>query len=346
MIEIERHIEILLLSNDCVIVPGFGGFMAHHVDAYYDEQESIFLPPQRTIGFNPQLVLNDSLLAQSYIEAYDISYPEAICRIMDDVRELKQRIENYGRYELHDLGIISINKYGKFEFQPCEAGILTPELYGFSSYNISSIEAASPIIAKETREMANENVESTESESDAYSILDIKNSDAEDTIRVTTLRNIVVACIAIIAFFVISSPINNGDVNFSKAHINTSMLQKIIPQDVTANSINGFCSPKSNFFTDNSKKNIVDTIKSNETAQIDAYYYTVVLCSKVTVKNAIHYVKQLHEMGLKEAEVLEKANITRVIFGRFKTETEAHTVASKLNNSKEFADCWITKVIN
>ena len=100
MIELERHIEILLLSNDCVIVPGFGGFMAHHVDARYDEQENLFLPPQRTIGFNPQLTLNDSLLAQSYIEAYDISYPEALRRIEDEVRELRQHIECNGSYEL------------------------------------------------------------------------------------------------------------------------------------------------------------------------------------------------------------------------------------------------------
>lgn len=39
---LERHIEILLLSNDCVIVPGFGGFMAHHVDARYDGRDSMF----------------------------------------------------------------------------------------------------------------------------------------------------------------------------------------------------------------------------------------------------------------------------------------------------------------
>ena len=39
MIELERHIEILLLSNDCVIVPNFGGFMAHHVDARYDDED-------------------------------------------------------------------------------------------------------------------------------------------------------------------------------------------------------------------------------------------------------------------------------------------------------------------
>lgn len=61
MIELDRHIEILLLSNDCVIVPDFGGFMAHHVDARYDEADGTFLPPLRTLGFNPQLKMNDSL---------------------------------------------------------------------------------------------------------------------------------------------------------------------------------------------------------------------------------------------------------------------------------------------
>ena len=67
MIELDRHIEILLLSNDCVILPNFGGFMAHHVEARHDDSDGAFLPPLRTIGFNPKLTLNDSLLAQSYV---------------------------------------------------------------------------------------------------------------------------------------------------------------------------------------------------------------------------------------------------------------------------------------
>ena len=100
VIELGRHIEILLLSNDCVIVPDLGGFMAHHIEAHYDDEERVFLPPQRTLGFNPQLKLNDSLLAQSYIEAYDISYPEALRRIEEEVSELKQSLSNEGYYEL------------------------------------------------------------------------------------------------------------------------------------------------------------------------------------------------------------------------------------------------------
>ena len=81
MIQLQRHIEILLLSHDCVIIPGFGGFIAHHVDARYDADDRLWLPPYRTLGFNPQLTLNDSLLVQSYVEAYDMSYPDALRQI-------------------------------------------------------------------------------------------------------------------------------------------------------------------------------------------------------------------------------------------------------------------------
>ena len=59
MIELERHIEILLLTNDCVIIPNFGGFMAHYRAAHFDERDNSFLPPTRTVGFNHALKLND-----------------------------------------------------------------------------------------------------------------------------------------------------------------------------------------------------------------------------------------------------------------------------------------------
>ena len=54
MIELARHIEILLLENDCVIVPELGGFIAHYQPAYYAESDNIYFPPMRTIGFTPQ----------------------------------------------------------------------------------------------------------------------------------------------------------------------------------------------------------------------------------------------------------------------------------------------------
>ena len=109
MIELGRHIEILLLTNDCVIVPGLGGFMAHHVEARFDSRDNMFLPPYRTLGFNPKLSINDSLLVQSYVEAYDISYPDALQRIENEVCEIKQHISINGSYILSNIGELSMN---------------------------------------------------------------------------------------------------------------------------------------------------------------------------------------------------------------------------------------------
>ena len=336
MIELERHIEILLLSNDCVIVPGFGGFMAHHVDARYDEQENLFLPPQRTIGFNPQLTLNDSLLAQSYIEAYDISYPEALRRIEDEVRELRQHIECNGSYELYDLGIIRLNEYGKYEFEPCEAGILTPELYGLSSFIMKPTASSSVQIIPAA-------IDKPEKEASPFDILvdsDEEDEEQERTIKLSTLRNIAVACITIIAFFFISSPINNSDVNSNEARINTDMLLRIMPRCENIE--------KAQLKLDVENKDSVEAVENTMAESSDTIshspYYTIVLCSRVTVKNANTYVEQLHRQGLMEARVTTQGNYTKVVLGRFLSEREASLEAIRIQKNTGISDCWVTKM--
>ena len=115
--------------------------MTHNINARYEEQEHLFLPPLRTLGFNPQLNINDSLLVQSYIEAYDISYPEALQRIEGEVEELRQHLQNEGSYELNDIGTLALNEDGNYVFTPCEAGILTPALYGLTSVEMKRLDA-------------------------------------------------------------------------------------------------------------------------------------------------------------------------------------------------------------
>ena len=232
MIEMDRHIEILLLNNDCVIVPGYGGFMAHHVDARRDETDGSILPPMRTIGFNQKLTLNDSLLAQSYVEAYDISYPDAMRRIEDEVRELRQRIDIDGQYEFRDLGVINLNKDGHYEFTPCPAGILTPELYGLSPVDIQ------PLCKLRTTD--NSFVESKPSpaiqpEKPAENIADSENmADASEnhSARFTALwRNIAAACIAVLAFLLIPSPLSNNQQ--IRSGIDTRLLNRVMPREAT-----------------------------------------------------------------------------------------------------------------
>lgn len=104
MIELARHIEILLLENDCVIIPDFGGFIAHYQPARYIKEENLYLPPVRTIGFNPQLTINDGLLVQSYMQAHHTDFPDATRMIEEEVAGLKEQLYQNGCAEMHGIG--------------------------------------------------------------------------------------------------------------------------------------------------------------------------------------------------------------------------------------------------
>lgn len=360
--ELKRHIEILLLSNDCVIVPEFGGFMAHHVDARYDGRDNMFLPPLRTIGFNPQLTMNDSLLALSYVEAYDISYPEALNRIADEVAEIKQTLENTGRFELNDIGTIILNENGNYTFEPCEAGILTPELYGLGGFDmlplaqISNTEAAEhttvvemtadeykPAQQRESSDIKEEaNIVSANNSVFINEEEEEENSSTEFiSIRKSWLRNIAAACIAIIAFFTLSTPL--GTSNVQKSQIDTGMLTKVMPKELTqpahelvlANNVQAAETPA------------VNTGKMTQDSEItttSSAYYSIVLASRITKRNAATYAEYLQNKGFKEARVLITDTNVKVIYGSYSTENEAYTALNRLHNYEEFTDGWITKV--
>lgn len=231
MIELERHIEILLLNNDCVIVPGIGGFMAYHVEARYDERDHTFLPPLRALGFNPQLTsLNDSLLAQSYVEAYDISYPEATRRIEAEVKEVRQALDTHRSYELHNIGTLYINEEGKMEFSPCEAGILSPSLYGLNSLEMEKLPSATaiqeqPVATTPKRESIRTPHTAEEQSQQLAAASADPVGDPTIHIKVSWLRNFAAAAAAVVAFLCLSVPVKNSqpNLNISKSPNETMM---------------------------------------------------------------------------------------------------------------------------
>ena len=208
MIQIELHIEILLLKYDCVIVPGLGGFVAHHAEAHYDGQEGLFLPPLRTLGFNPQLRMNDSRLAQSYVEAYDISYPEAVDRIESEVSELKQHISNEGSYELNDIGVLSLNDDGKYVFEPCEAGVLTPWLYGLGAFSMERLNTGATPEEKVAK--AATTMKPTHAEQKPTANSPLRHEPGVIKIKVSWIRNAVAMVAAVLAFLLITPTISNS----------------------------------------------------------------------------------------------------------------------------------------
>ncbi len=148
MIELAKHIEVLLLENDCVIVPGLGGFIAHNRQAEFKESENVFSSPARTIGFNPQLVMNDGLLVQTYMQAYNTDFPDATRKIEKIVSALKEQLYQKGEVLLPNVGTLYYTMNGTYVFEPSADTFFTPYLYGLNSLKLSPLQ---PVAAtKET----------------------------------------------------------------------------------------------------------------------------------------------------------------------------------------------------
>ena len=362
VIELERHIEILLLSNDCVIVPDFGGFMAHHVDARYDGRDNMFLPPLRTIGFNPQLTMNDSLLALSYVEAYDISYPDALSRIAEDVREIRAELDINGKYELSDIGTLYLNSQGTYTFEPCEAGLLTPNYYGLDGFvmqplkelgtsaNNEEATATAEIVPFDSNAIQQTEENKGNQQSTAEPVFANEQEEEEESsefvqIRKSWLRNAVAACIAIIAFFTLSTPLDTPQVQKSKVDI--SMLNRLMPKEmVKDNSIKALEEVASEV---EKKTEIAGNAERTDKAEIEKQeiakpHYCIVLASRVTKRNAATYTESLQTKGFKDTRVLITSNNVKVIYGFYETEQQAYTALNQLHHHEAFADGWVTLV--
>jgi len=342
VIELERHIEILLLNNDCVIVPDLGGFMTHHVEARYDKEEGIFLPPLRTLGFNPQLKINDSLLAQSYVEAYDISYPEALQRIEDEVIELKMHLQNDGSFEMNDIGTLTLNEDGHYVFTPCESGILTPSLYGLGAYEMDCLQVATSVHKDIIKEVKDEPTESAQ----IIGITPITDDDEEDVVRIkfSWIRNTVAAAAVLLAIFLLALPSGKTEMmTRTISNINNGLLFGMMSKDTNTTPI------------DYKKKDIQQTIVKTDTVlkkdtvctpqqtakETLRKGYCIVLASYVSKKNAHAFVEELQKKGYEESEVYIYRDVTRVIYGNFKTQEDAYNAVRKIHREKGLEEAWV-----
>ena len=114
----------------------------------------MFLPPYRTIGFNPLLRLNDGLLIQSYMSVYSTSYFEANKMIEHEVKELMSTLFEDGHVQLRGVGELQYDISGRYRFMPYRDKIVTPWLYGTDSFNMPDLAEIAALQAEEERKKA------------------------------------------------------------------------------------------------------------------------------------------------------------------------------------------------
>lgn len=136
---IDRHISYLISRHDCVIVPGWGAFVAQHIPARINRERSCIVPPSRQIGFNPSLNHNDGLLASSIARANGISYDSALETVSEQVASLRTQLQAEGEVSMGHIGNFTDKGNGIVEFQPFATPITSPSYYGLASKTVTTI---------------------------------------------------------------------------------------------------------------------------------------------------------------------------------------------------------------
>lgn len=355
MEQLSRHIERLLLRHNCVIVPGIGGFVAQYVPARYIEEEHLFIPPFRNVGFNPLLTINDGLLTQSYMTENSITYTQGVNAIRTEVSKLHKILETKGEVEFSGIGTLSLTSDGTYDFNPISGGIASPILYALDVLSTSYCST---------------NIHLTENTKIEEKLNQKKKSRNEYILHInkTLIHNIAAAVVAILFYFAWTMPL--GDIKQSNEKLLFSSINKedkTLASNVTGEAITQIASTlkkKSNNILNSKDKNIQhqnNNVEKNAKEILDIgnkqligdLYktsnkptYTIVLVSAVPKCNAEKFVESLNTKYSLHLDVIPMTNRnnSRIIFGSFKTENEARARLRQLRCCELFEQAWVMKL--
>ncbi|MDP4224321.1 MAG: SPOR domain-containing protein [Bacteroidota bacterium] len=118
--DVKAIIRELLFSHDCVIIPGFGGFIANFYPASIDRNTGTFNPPVRKISFNRNLNHNDGLLISKISRVAGLNYGDARNIAEEFAHNLNSRILRGEKVVIDHLGAFTTNYENSIQFEPDE----------------------------------------------------------------------------------------------------------------------------------------------------------------------------------------------------------------------------------
>lgn len=131
--DISRHISKLLFSHDCVIVPGFGGFVSNYQPTRVNKVQHQFHPPCKHILFNTALTINDGLLANEIATGEAISYEEALQELTAFSRNMLRALEQSKPVVFTNIGSFTIDGGGTIQFTQDHSINYLKDVYGMTS---------------------------------------------------------------------------------------------------------------------------------------------------------------------------------------------------------------------
>jgi cell division septation protein DedD len=138
--QFENLIKDLLYTNDCVVLPGLGGFIAKYKGATLNSNLHTIYPPQKNIGFNTQIKENDGLLVSALCALNNCSYAEGKIELDAWVKEQSNTLIRGEKISWKGIGILFQDRLGKIQFIPDSKGNFSLESFGLEKIILVPVE--------------------------------------------------------------------------------------------------------------------------------------------------------------------------------------------------------------
>jgi len=139
--DITAFIRELLFSHDCVIIPGFGGFIGNYSPARIDKATSTFYPPVKQISFNRNLNHNDGLLVGRISEHLKVNYGDARSIVEEFVAGIRKKLESGEKVGFDNIGTFLNNQEGSVQFEPDINVNYHLDSFGLESFHFAPLES-------------------------------------------------------------------------------------------------------------------------------------------------------------------------------------------------------------
>lgn len=156
MLDVSKYIKELLFIHDCVILPGFGGFVANYKPANIDDNLNVGFPPSKAIGFNRNLSKNDGLLINRLAESENLTYSEAEKSVQFFTEDLGVRIQRGERVNLDQIGCFYNDRRYNLLFEPSKELNYLADSFGLEQFELPKlpllgVERNIPVIISRTK---------------------------------------------------------------------------------------------------------------------------------------------------------------------------------------------------
>jgi nucleoid DNA-binding protein len=134
-LNLSEAIKELILLNEVVILPGFGGFVSKYHPAEIRRNSNVFEPPSKEIRFDSRMINDNGLLVSHIAKKNNLPQEEALSIVNESIETLKKELQEKGLILIEGVGKITKSTSGSHLFEP-----VPNENYLVQSFGLPSVE--------------------------------------------------------------------------------------------------------------------------------------------------------------------------------------------------------------